>query len=168
MYKYRCITHTYNYLVLIVGTFFLCQQIVFCSVVLSELVELIFLTQLKVGTGSPPRGQWTYCYFTLAPSIFLLKFLNCLYVSQIFYKPKLKKCIEALPQIKFILFLATSTWVKCDCCKQWYHMVCVDISPDQLDEKRDWFCPVCHTLKKQVIYFPVSRQGFLLRYGFFI
>jgi len=44
---------------------------------------------------------------------------------------------------------STSTWVKCDSCKLWFHMVCVDISPDQLDEKRDWFCPKCHTLKTQ-------------------
>jgi len=43
----------------------------------------------------------------------------------------------------------TSTWVKCDECAGWFHIVCVNLPSEELQKDKDWFCPECESLKKQ-------------------
>ena len=34
-------------------------------------------------------------------------------------------------------------WVQCDLCQQWYHLLCVSLSPEQAEEMDAYSCPSC-------------------------
>ena len=53
------------------------------------------------------------------------------------------------PGIMFVS-LATSTWVQCDECEGWFHLVCVGLTPEDLLDHKDWYCSDCTELKKEV------------------
>jgi len=44
---------------------------------------------------------------------------------------------------------ATSTWVKCDNCKGWFHIICVGLTLDNLQGDNDWFCAECLPVKTE-------------------
>eukprot|EP01114_Cavostelium_apophysatum_P020101 TRINITY_DN6641_c0_g2_i1.p1 TRINITY_DN6641_c0_g2~~TRINITY_DN6641_c0_g2_i1.p1 ORF type:complete len:390 (-),score=69.88 TRINITY_DN6641_c0_g2_i1:149-1318(-) len=34
-------------------------------------------------------------------------------------------------------------WISCDGCRGWFHPSCVGLKEEDIDEDKDWFCPLC-------------------------
>ena len=43
----------------------------------------------------------------------------------------------------------TADWVQCDACSGWFHLTCLELKIDDLKEDRDFYCPLCATLKQK-------------------
>ena len=35
------------------------------------------------------------------------------------------------------------SWVQCDKCELWFHMICIGVAEDEIDENEDYICFQC-------------------------
>lgn len=62
-------------------------------------------------------------------------FESILYISHTWHKKLFESCV-------FVSGLEVS-WVQCDRCEEWFHMICIGVAEDEISENEDYICFQC-------------------------